>query len=298
MKNALPSSCLPTFLLHWVDVHSDLCVYTPLQVAKFSEAHLQAGGWYLDCSFGFVPAEEKPLFSSIVSSAPEDINVPFEEPDIVELPPPPPKAPKGKGRAKNAAIQATSHLPTRSNAKTPLHKPNLLQSPSTTPSIAPSPAPSASLPQTIATPSHSGTSLLSLPRKRKAALLDTTATSLESPTTLSLIENVDMVQLMLDSEVAGGPLPAYTRIQDFIAKVCIFSLFHFSNSSPFGFVVFSFLFSHEVLIAGWGRSFPCEHLHHNPQRPRFALRRHSREFASAQHLHRCSCLEQAPLIVL
>jgi hypothetical protein len=250
VKNALPSSCLPNYLLHWVDVHSDLCVYTPLQVAKFSESHLQAGGWYLDCSFGFVPPEEKPLFSSIVSSAPEEINVPFEEPDLVEVPPPPPKAPKGKGRAKNAPIQATSNLPTRSAAKTPLPKPSLLQSPSGTPSIAPSPAPSASRPQTIDTPSHSGTTFLSLPRKRKAALLDTTATSYESPNTLSLIENVDMVQLMLDSEVAGGPLPAYTRIQEFIAKVCIFSLPHFSNSFPFGFVRF-FL----PLVFSW--SFNC-----------------------------------------
>jgi hypothetical protein len=244
VKNALPASCLPNYLLHWVDVHSDLCVYTPLQVAKFSEAHLQAGGWYLDCSFGFVPPEEKPLFSSIVSGAPEDIIVPFEEPDVVELAPPPPKAPKGKGRAKNAAIQATSLLPTRSAKKTPLHNPNLLHSPSTTPSIAPSLAPSitpsASRPQTIATPSHSGTTLLSLPRKRKAALLDTTATSSEPPNTLSLIENVDMVQLMLDSEVAGGPLPAYTRIQEFIAKVCIFSLPHFPNYFPFSFVCFFF----------------------------------------------------------
>jgi hypothetical protein len=63
-----------------------------------------------------------------------------------------------------------------------------------------------------------------LPRKRKAALLDTSVTSSDVPNTLPLIENVDMVQLMLDSEVAGGPLPAYTRIQEFIAKVCLLIL--------------------------------------------------------------------------
>jgi hypothetical protein len=40
--------------------------------------------------------------------------------------------------------------------------------------------------------------------------------------TLALIKNVDMVQLILDSKLAGGPLPAYTRIQQFIAKVCMF----------------------------------------------------------------------------
>ena len=48
------------------------------------------------------------------------------------------------------------------------------------------------------------------------------ATSSELPNTLALIENVDMVQLMLDSELAGGSLPTYTRIQEFIAKVCMF----------------------------------------------------------------------------
>ena len=161
-------------------------------------------------------AEEKIFFSSLVSCAPEDSIVPFEKPDIVELPPPPPNTPKGKGRAKNTATQVTSHIPTRSAPKTPIQPPTVLQSPSGTPSFAPSLAPfitlSASRAQIIATPSHSGTYLFSLPRKRKAALLDTSATSSESPTTLALIENVDMVQLMLDSELAGGTLPAYTRI--------------------------------------------------------------------------------------
>ena len=70
--------------------------------------------------------------------------------------------------------------------------------------------------------SHSGTSLLSLHRKRKAALLDTSVTSSETPNTLALINNVDMVQLKLDFELARGPLPAYTCIQEFIAKVYMF----------------------------------------------------------------------------
>ena len=173
-----------------------------------------------------MPREEKFLFASLVSTAPDENIVPFEEPDIVELPPPPSKAPKGKGRAKNTTTQSSSQVVTRSASKTPVQPPTVLQSPSSTPSVAPSAAPSgtpsAFRPQTIATPSHSDTSLLSLLRKRKAAQLDTNATSSESPTTLALIENVNMVQLMLDSELVGGPLPAYTCIQEFIAKVCIF----------------------------------------------------------------------------
>jgi hypothetical protein len=68
--------------------------------------------------------------------------------------------------------------------------------------------------------------------------LDTSVTSSDVPNTLSLIENVDMVQLMLDSEVAGGPLPAYTRIQEFIANVCILA---FVNSQIF-FLWFAYFF--------------------------------------------------------
>ena len=58
MKNVLSPSCLPVFLLDWVDVHSNLCVYTAMQVAKFPHAHLVAGGWYMDCSHGFMPNAE------------------------------------------------------------------------------------------------------------------------------------------------------------------------------------------------------------------------------------------------
>jgi hypothetical protein len=250
-----------------VNVFSSLCVYTSAQTNKFSELHLQGGGWYLDCAAGFVPGEENNLFASLVGSTPDDNIVSLEEPDIVELPPPPPKVQRGKGRAKKTATQASSQVLTRAASKTPVDPPTLPQSPpfapsvapslapSVTPSLAPSVTPSAFRPQSFETPSNSGTSLLSLPHKRKAALLDTTATSSDALNTLSLIENVDMVQLMLDSKVAGGPLPAYTRIQEFIAKVCLLTLV----ISQFYFLWFaSFLHSYFLmkfhLQVGAGRS--------------------------------------------
>ena len=167
--------------------------------------------------------------------------------------------------------------------------------PSVAPSVAPSGTPSAFGPQFIVIPSHSGTSLLSLLRKKKVSFLDTSATSLEAPNTLAFIKNVNMVQLMLDTGLVGGPLSAYTRIQEFIAKVCIFPFVIFHVFFLLVCLLSSLLlFSHEVFIVGWGMSFSCEHLVYNSQGPRFALRGHSREFADAQHLHQCSCLEQAP----
>jgi hypothetical protein len=43
------------------------------------------------------------LFAGLVSNAPKENIVTFEELDIVELPPPPPKTPKRKARAKKTA---------------------------------------------------------------------------------------------------------------------------------------------------------------------------------------------------
>ena len=228
---------------------SRLCVYTTTQTTKFPKSHLHAGGWYLDCSRGFVLGEEKLLFPSLVSSGPDENIVTFEEPDIVELLPSPPKAPKRKGRAKKTATQAFSQVVTRSVSKTPVEPPTFLRSPSSAlsvvPTVVPSDTPSTFGSQSIIIHSHSGTSLLSLPRKRKAALLDTSATCSESPSTLALIENVDMVQLMLDSELAGGPFPAYTRIQEFIANVCIFPVDIFQ---VFFFLVCFFFFLALILM--------------------------------------------------
>jgi hypothetical protein len=122
-------------------VFSSLYVYTTTQTIKFSESHLHVARGYLDCFAGFVSREEKPLFASLVSSAPKGNIVTFEEPDIIELPNSPPKAPKEKDRAKKTTIHASSRVVTRSASKTPVEPPTFLRSPSGAPSVAPSVAP-------------------------------------------------------------------------------------------------------------------------------------------------------------
>ena len=75
MKNVLPPSSLSTFLLDWIDVKSNLCVYTNIQLTKFSRVHLMAGGWYLDCSRGFVPEMETEFYNTLISFASEVIEL-------------------------------------------------------------------------------------------------------------------------------------------------------------------------------------------------------------------------------
>ena len=118
MKIVLSSSSLPSFLEEWINDKSDLCVYTPMQLAKFSRMHLVAGGWYLDCSCRFVPDVEEPLYNNLVSSAPEVIEL-EEEPEKYENLAPPtndkevgPVKAKGKGKK-----VASSQVSTRSFTK-------------------------------------------------------------------------------------------------------------------------------------------------------------------------------------
>ena len=60
-----------------------------------------------------------------------------------------------------------------------------------------------------------------------------------------------MVQILLDSELARGPLPAYTRIQEFISKVCIFP---FVNFQVFFFLLVCLFF---FIALVFSRNFHC-----------------------------------------
>ena len=239
LKNALPRSSLPAFLSDWIDVHSDLCVYTAMQVAKYPPSHLEACGWYLDCSRAFVPDVEEALYGSLVNSGPDVIEL-DEEPD--EPTPAPPSvekdvAPvKGKGRGKKVLAHASSQVSSRSNAKPSVQR-NVV--PATTVIGSPTKTPSAALANPVVAPSHSGVTIPSVPRKRKAVAPDTSATSSEISSTLSLIENVDMAELIEELRNTKVPPPAYRRIQDFLIKVCVLLFCFFLSFNVFEhFLVF------------------------------------------------------------
>src|ERR1700737_1560886 len=96
-----------------------------MQIFKFPRAHLVAGGWYLDCSRGFVTEEEEPLYNSLISTTPEVIEV-EEEPDEDENPPPPaidkdvaPVKAKGKGKRVSSSQVSTRSFSKASIQRTP-----------------------------------------------------------------------------------------------------------------------------------------------------------------------------------
>jgi hypothetical protein len=234
VNNALPPSCLPSFLLDWVDVNSNLCVYMAMQVVKFPHVHLVAGGWYLDCSRGFVPVVEESLYNTLVSSAPEVIEL-EEEPDA-DIPAPPSidkdVAPaKGKAGVGRFSPMRLLKYPLVLTPRPPFNA-LLLQPPPWLEVLPPLllPLPSLLLPLLPI----AGATIPSVPRKRKVVAPNTSATSSERSSSLYLIENVDMRELIEDLIKMKVPPPAYRRIQEFLTKVCMpFSCFvHSFNSVP------------------------------------------------------------------
>ena len=196
MKNAILFLSLLSFLDNWIDDNSNLCVYTPMQLEKFSCLHLMAGGWYLDCSHGFVLDVEEPFYNSLASFALEVIKL-EEEPEEYENPAPPTNhkeiAPvKAKGKGKRVA---SSQVSTRSFTKASVQR---TAAPATTVVGSPTTTLSAPSRDHVPAPSHSGVTIPSVPRKRKAIAPHTSATSLEKSSSLFLIENVDMGNLIKD----------------------------------------------------------------------------------------------------
>ena len=257
-KNALPPSALLSFLLDWINVTSNLCVYTAMHVTKFPPLHLEAGGWYLDCSRGFVPDEEESLYSSLVSSGPKVVEL-EEEPEKENPAPPSVEkdiAPvKGKGRGKKVLAHASSQVSTRFYIKASVQR-NV--APATTVVGSPTATPSLALASPVVAPSQSGATIPSVLRKRKVVAPDTSATSSERSSSLCLIENVDMEKLIEDLMKTKVPPPAYRHIQGFLTKVCMH--FHcFSLSFNFVDHLFYFLILFALFLSSWNGAFLSKH---------------------------------------
>ena len=130
---------------------------------------------------------------------------------------------KGKGKGKRVA---SSQVSTRSYTKASVQR---TAAPATTVVGSPSAIPQDLVPA----PSHSGFTVPSVPRKRKAIAPDTSASSLEKSSSHVLIENVDMGELIEDLMRTKVHPPAYRRIQEFLTKVSLTFICFFIQSIYF-----------------------------------------------------------------
>ena len=94
-RGAITKSQLPVFLTSWVDKASHLYMYTMSHICSWSNTHLKAGCWYIDCGKIFCPVEEedtkKACFKADSKGAPSDpieaeVQEVEEEVDINKLP--------------------------------------------------------------------------------------------------------------------------------------------------------------------------------------------------------------------
>jgi hypothetical protein len=71
-RGAINDSQLPVFLTSWVDKASPLCMYTMTHTRNWSNAHLKAGCWYIDCGKIFCPVEEEDARKACVEADSKD----------------------------------------------------------------------------------------------------------------------------------------------------------------------------------------------------------------------------------
>ena len=149
-----------------------------MQLAKFSLVHLVAGGWYLDCSRGFVPDVEEAFYNSLVSSAPKLIELEkIPEEDHLALPSNEKNVghvkvkDKGRNVAHISSQVSTCYFIKALVQHTVVPTTTMVRSSTVTPS-APSLDPIAAL-------SHSGVTIPLVLHKRKVVARDTSATSSE-----------------------------------------------------------------------------------------------------------------------
>ena len=120
-EQAIPSQSVPPYFGAWVQLSSDLCMYTPLQQKRYALNHLEAGCWYLDCPAGYTPDEEVQIRQTLDSASTPPAGA-FDIVDITEEEPVQPapdegSAPKKKRMTKVAKEAAAKEAAAKEAAE-------------------------------------------------------------------------------------------------------------------------------------------------------------------------------------
>lgn len=74
-KGAIARIQLPPILSTWLDRSSGYCMYSPNQLRTYTTAHLNVGGWYLDCPASYTHPSEVQLRKSLEGIGTIDLDV-------------------------------------------------------------------------------------------------------------------------------------------------------------------------------------------------------------------------------
>ena len=226
-----------------------------MPLLKFPHVHLLAGGWYLDYSRGFVPEVENPFTTALLALPLRCLNWKKSRKKIFPLLNPLRRMLRpSKVRARVGRL-SPMHLPKFLLVLTPRLPFNaLLLQPLPWLEVLPPFLQSLSpihyqLRPTTAQPSHRCLANVRLLHRIHRQLP-------QRSSSLSLIENVDMEELIEDFFKTKIQSPAYRRIQEFLTKVCMLFFCFILSFLRVQYLFFCCWFYLHMFFSGWSRYKP------------------------------------------
>jgi hypothetical protein len=215
-KGAIDPEKFPSYFASWIQKGSDQCIYSPLQLKRYSSPHLAAGCWYLDCIRGFVVESEAELKAELDarSIAIDDSGDGSDEAEGLQdqSSAPPPK--KGRGR-RLRKLGATSQGSQETGAESSAPEKG-----------AAVPSPVIVVPNPSPTPAPSSVSASAITRglleQRKARLLPASTSSAGTlhSTGVSIIKSSVTSLLIRNMELKDkGGHPDWVKTLEFVRKV-------------------------------------------------------------------------------
>lgn len=251
-KQAIPSHSIPPYFGAWVQLSSDLCMYTPIQQKRYALNHLQAGCWYLDCPAGYTPDEEVEIRHALDASSSPSAGA-ADVMDITEEDSVQPARGEGSSSKKGRKTKAAKEMATQPMDATTVAASSLPSSPAVVADGHVAIREHGTSAQ-VSSQLHPSSSVLEateqLRGQRKFQQMPSSSTSIgQALPVLVMLENASLFAVMETLGTPTGPDPLWSKLHEFVSKV--YHLSFVSKCLSFYFVSFFSLISSFPSVAAF-----------------------------------------------
>ena len=243
-KQAMPAQNLPPYFRAWLELSSDLCMYTPVQQKRYATNHLQAGCWYLDCAPSYTPDEEVSTRETLDAACTPPVGA-MEVLELVEESVQPVRG-EGSSQKKRRVTKAQREAAARATLEIQKQVGDVAFAGEGSLRSSPAVATHTQLTSSVSEATED------LRGQWKGRQLPSTSTTVAQPHPVQvMLENASFFAVMETLGSPAGPDPLWGKVHQFISDVSNLLNFYFFSSATC-FLDLPNLFW--LLLQGWSRS--------------------------------------------